>query len=78
MQEKQSKINEHRLTSVEITQNIMCKDVDGLKKDVKLILENHLPHLKSDISSLNKLVRTVGTGIILSIVANIIINLMMK
>jgi hypothetical protein len=76
---------EHRLTSAEIKQENLCKDVDILKKDVKHILENELPHLKTgmetlsnDIKSLNRLVKIVGTGIFLVITVSIIINLMGK
>ena len=60
--------NEYKMKDIE-------KDVDGLKADVKRILENHLPHiqnniteLKGDINSLsNKVTTAVSVNIVLII-----------
>jgi len=48
-------------------------DIGSLQRDMKLILENHLPHLKEDVSSLNTKITmftliNIG-GIILGIIA---------
>lgn len=31
----------------------LIADVSSLKQDVKLVLENHLPHLKEDMATIN-------------------------
>ena len=72
---KNGKVTEHRITKAETQIVGICDDIDSLKDDVKLILTNHLPHLKTDVESLSRLVKIVGAGIFLSIAANIIISL---
>ena len=48
-------------------------DIEGLKRDMKLVLENHLPHLREDISNLSTKITlftaiNIG-GIILGVLA---------
>jgi hypothetical protein len=78
-EENNGKINlERRLTTLEVRQNEFDANVRTLKDDVKKIMENHLPHLKTDVESLSRLVKIVGVSIFLAIVVNIIVNLMNK
>ena len=69
---------EHRLTKLEAIQQEYCNDVDCLKKDMKEILQNHLPHLKTEMESLKRMVKMVGGIITTAIVVNIIVNLVFK
>ncbi len=68
------KTTERRITSVEVMQGVLCKDVDDLQKDVKKILENHLPHIKTDVESLSRLVKWSTGGILTAIFINIVLN----
>ena len=75
MEDGNGKQLEHRLTAMEINQGNLKEDVKSLQKNVENIMTNHLPHLKADVKSLSNLVKIVGSGICLAIIANIVINL---
>ena len=45
------------------------KDMDSLCKDVKAIMENHLPHLQADLQSLSSTVKIYGAIILAALTA---------
>lgn len=53
---------EQRVTELE-------KDMDGLCTDVKLIMENHLPHIREDLRELSTMLKIYGTIIMGAILA---------
>ena len=53
-------------------------DVISLNKDVREILENHLPHLREQMTGVSTLVKVVGTINILGILAVLAIGQLIK
>lgn len=53
-------------------------DVDSLKKDVREILENDLPHLREQIAGISTQVRVLGAINILAVLSVIAITQILK
>ena len=68
------KKTEHRITAVEVMQGMLAKDFEVVQKDVKSIMENHLPHIKEEVASLNRLMKFIGGSLGAGILVNIVIN----
>lgn len=78
--DKNQEIHLHeRVAKLEVTS-------DQTNENVKLILENHLPHLKSGVEGVSKDVSEIrsqlsyyaGMGIVVITVLNIIVNIVIK
>ena len=52
-----------RLTALEITSSDIKSDMSTMKTDIKLILENHLPHLSAKVENIGwRLGAIIGVG----------------
>lgn len=56
----------------------LSRDVSGLQRDMKLILENHLPHLKEDMSSLKTRINVLTILNVGSVILGLIIMKFLK
>ena len=53
-------------------------DVESLKKDLKIIMENELPHLKEQLTGLSTQVKLVGAINILAILTVVALTQLLK
>jgi len=58
--------NEYKMKDIE-------KDVDGLKADVKRILENHLPHIQNSVTELRGEISNLSSKVTTAVSVNIVL-----
>ena len=68
--------NNNSLTKYQVKE--LQADVDSLKSDVREVLENHLPHLREQITSLSTQVKLVGAINIVGILSILAVSQLVK